>query len=132
MATSIPVVGSSRRTMDGLPTRAMPVLNLRLLPPLRKGGGKQSNLKIPIYYRWCIERAWKFYRSMPLLLEECVNIHSEFAMKQRQKASKVIEIRLTCRSHTACHRTWRDPISGSWPLPNFSACVQGCLADDHT
>ena len=59
-------------------------------------------------------------------------MHSDFAMKQRGNASKVIEIRLTCRSHTACHRTWRDPTAGLWPLPNLLAGVQGCLADDHT
>jgi len=31
---STPVVGSSRKTIDGLPISAMPTLNLRLLPPL--------------------------------------------------------------------------------------------------
>lgn len=32
---SMPVVGSSSRTTAGFPIRAMAVLNLRLLPPLR-------------------------------------------------------------------------------------------------
>ena len=42
VATSIPEVGSSRRMIDGLPTRAIPVLNLRLLPPLREGGKEKG------------------------------------------------------------------------------------------
>ena len=33
---SIPVVGSSKNITDGLPTRAMAVLSLRLLPPLKR------------------------------------------------------------------------------------------------
>ena len=33
---SIPVVGSSKKTIGGSPIRATAVLNLRLLPPLRE------------------------------------------------------------------------------------------------
>ena len=36
---SMPVVGSSRNTTGGSPTREMAVLSLRLLPPLGKEGG---------------------------------------------------------------------------------------------
>ena len=63
MVGSIPVVGSSSRTMGGLPTRAMAVLSLRLLPPLqlsievcnsrhthreRERGGEGGEYNVPV------------------------------------------------------------------------------------
>jgi len=42
---SIPVVGSSRKTMGGSPTNATAVLNFRLLPPLYFGYRKKKKRK---------------------------------------------------------------------------------------
>ena len=62
---STPVVGSSRKTIDGLPISAMPTLNLRLLPPL--------NTQQALLYRRRTARRDLSVKILPTVAEQCRN-----------------------------------------------------------
>ena len=47
---SIPVVGSSRKTIGGLPTNAMAVLSFRLLPPLKQSRHWDLHLHVGLLF----------------------------------------------------------------------------------